>query len=98
MMNDELCRENNLNEDELEKVSGGNGYYYGNWKSVRANVVPGTFLALRSQACYDDGNILVKIQPGEIFSVNVDEKQGNYIWGSAHGVVGWVDSRYISFF
>ena len=57
MMNDELCRENNLNEDELEKVSGGNGYYYGNWKSVRANVVPGTFLALRSQACYDDGNI-----------------------------------------
>ena len=87
----------NLNMEELEKVTGGNDGYCGSWRSVRASVVPGTFLALRSQPIYDDNNIIVEIQPGEIFNVNTDNWSGSYVWGSARGCEGWVNADYIIF-
>ena len=85
-----------VNNENLENVAGGNGYD-GNWRSVRAVVAPGTFLALRSQAWNDDRNILVQIQPGEIFSVDTDQFNGDYLWASAHNVEGWVNGNFIEY-
>ena len=82
-----------INSEALENVAGGRGS--SSWKKEYADVAPGTFLALRTDASANDGNIIDQIQPGEIFKVSKEEFNGDYLWASVHGLQGWVNGNYV---
>ncbi|MBR2257508.1 MAG: hypothetical protein IJ899_09340 [Blautia sp.] len=87
----------NLTEQELSNVAGGNDGLNVKWVSVKANVAPGTYLALRTAAVYDDSNIICRIQPGEIFSIDENRRSGSYIWAAAHGLEGWANGDFMKY-
>ena len=88
---------NKMNEENLANVAGGNDGLRTQWVSVKANVAPGTYLALRTAPAYDDANIICQIQPGEIFSIDESRRNGQYIWATAHGLQGWANGDYMKY-
>ncbi|MBR2527623.1 MAG: hypothetical protein IKE58_04010 [Blautia sp.] len=90
----------NLSDSNLEQVVGGNGYPQGELHVAVPNVKAGTYLALRSQAVWDDSNILVQIYPGNRFYVDVRNTASGsgylYYWANYNGTWGWVNSSFVT--
>ncbi len=81
-----------LSIEKLEEVAGGQSS--SKWKEA---VVKGTtyYLALRSQAAYDDSNEIGKLHNGDVIKVRPDIKSSVYIWANALGKEGWVNGDYV---
>lgn len=85
-----------INELDLNEVSGGSDIYGDNgWRPATPCVRTG-YLAIRRQPTYDDSNELGAIYNGEIFNVNMNKWNKNYIWASYNGTQGWVNSDYLT--
>ncbi len=86
-----------INDQELNNVSGGNDGRNANglWRTATPCVRTG-YLALRSRPAYDESNEISAIYNGEMFKVNMNKWNGNYIWASYANSNGWVNSDYIT--
>ena len=85
-----------LDDLDLFDVTGGNdGFGNENWKNATPCVRIG-YLALRSRPNYDEENELASIYNGEMFKVNINKWNGDYIWASYYGTQGWVNSNYVT--
>ncbi|MBR2255951.1 MAG: SH3 domain-containing protein [Blautia sp.] len=90
----------NIDNNNLENVTGGNGYPQGELHVAEPNVKAGTYLALRSQPSWNDSNEIAQIYPGNRFYVDVkrtaDGSGYTYFWANYNGTWGWVNTNYLT--
>ena len=88
-----------INENDLEKVVGGNGYPQGKLHLVQPSVKT-DYLPLRSSPCWDDSNEIAQIYPGTRFYVDATRAAFGsgytYYWADYNGQWGWVNGSFIT--
>ncbi len=89
----------NMNVDELEEISGGQGGTVSGWKSVK---VTGDTCLRRSCTDSTDGNVICKVHAGEYIRLRVDgpdgaEAEGSWVAARVGHNEGFVDKASVSY-
>lgn len=90
---------NKVDMNNLENVTGGNGYPQGELHVAQPKVEKG-YLAVRTAPVWDDSNIIAQIYPGNRFYVDVTRVASgsgyNYYWANYNGTWGWVNTSFLT--
>ena len=85
--------------ENLENVTGGNGYPQGELHVATPRIQSG-YLAVRSEPAWDDSNEIAQIQMGERFYVDVKKTANGsgytFYWANYNGIWGWVNASYVT--
>jgi hypothetical protein len=88
----------NINEKNLENVTGGNIYDGQYTHLAEPAVKSGTYLAVRNAPYFNDANEIAQIWPGNRFYVDLNDTRygdANYCMANYNGIRGLVNMNYI---